>query len=87
MSGGEPIVTMMTNAASAGVEYGLIWSRLGAVPVVALIVLLIERELLVAYGGSRLAAVARILDVGIIPLLVASVLILAVRFARILGLV
>lgn len=79
------MISMATSSAATVVDYNVIWAGLGAMPIVLLIALLVERELLATFGGARAAWTARLLNVGIVPLLAASAVILAVRFSRILG--
>jgi hypothetical protein len=54
------------------------------VPLVALLVLLLEREMIRSAGGPRARTAIRILDVAILPLLVAFLIIVAMRLNQIL---
>jgi hypothetical protein len=76
------MISTMTNAVTATVFDGELTAWLGGMTTVALIVLLVERQLLVA-GGPRLQALARDLLVVVAPLLV---LFGAIAGARLLSL-
>lgn len=53
-------------------------------PLIVLLVLLVEREVLRAAGGERARTATRILDLAILPLLVAFLLIVALRLNQVL---
>jgi hypothetical protein len=54
------------------------------VPLLVLLVLLVEREIIRSGGGPGARIAVRILDVAIVPLLVAFVLVLALRLNQVL---
>jgi hypothetical protein len=54
------------------------------VPLIALLVLLLEREMIRSAGGPRARTAIRILDVAILPLLVAFLIIVALRLNQVL---
>jgi hypothetical protein len=60
-------------------------SPLYFLPLVALLVLLVERELIRAFSGPRARAASRILGVAILPLLIAFVMLVALRLNYIFG--
>lgn len=60
-------------------------SRLYFLPLVALLVLLLERELIRAFSGRNARAASRILGVAILPLLVAFAVLVALRLSYIFG--
>jgi hypothetical protein len=49
------------------------------VPLIALLVLLVEREMIRSSGGPRARTAIRILDLAILPLLVAFLVVVALR--------
>lgn len=53
-------------------------------PLIVLLVLLVEREVLRAAGGERARTATRVLDLAILPLLVAFLLIVALRLNQVL---
>jgi hypothetical protein len=53
-------------------------------PLIVLLVLLLEREIIRSAGGRRARTAVRILDVAIVPLLVAFLLIVALRLNQVL---
>ena len=53
-------------------------------PLIVLLVLLLEREIIRSAGGPRARAAVRILDVAIVPLLVAFLVIVALRLNQVL---
>jgi hypothetical protein len=54
-------------------------------PLLVLLVLLAEREIIRSLGGPRARTAVRILDVAIVPLLVAFVLLVALRLFQVLN--
>jgi hypothetical protein len=54
-------------------------------PLVALLLLLLERELIRAFSGPRAGAAIQILGVAILPLLIAFVMLVALRLNYIFG--
>jgi hypothetical protein len=60
-------------------------SRLYFLPLVALLVLLLERELIRAFSGRNARAASRILGVATLPLLVAFAVLVALRLSYIFG--
>lgn len=54
------------------------------VPLVVLLVLLLEREIIRSVGGPQARTAVRILDLAILPLLVAFLLIVALRLNQVL---
>jgi uncharacterized membrane protein len=60
-------------------------SPLYFLPLVALLVLLLERELIRAFGGPGAGAATRILGVAALPLLVAFAVLVALRLSYIFG--
>jgi hypothetical protein len=60
-------------------------SPLYFLPLVALLVLLLERELIRAFSGPGARAAIRILGVATLPLLIAFVMLVALRLNYILG--
>ena len=54
------------------------------VPLIVLLVLLVEREIIRSAGGARARVAVRILDVAIVPLLVSFLLIVALRLNQVL---
>jgi hypothetical protein len=54
------------------------------VPLIVLLVLLVEREVIRSAGGPRARVAVRILDVAIVPLLVSFLLIVALRLNQVL---
>jgi hypothetical protein len=54
------------------------------VPLVALLVLLLEREMIRSAGGPRARTAIRILDVAILPLVIAFLIIVALRLNQVL---
>jgi len=60
-------------------------AAVGLVTIVLLIVLLVIKEGVRAYGGSVSGSWMPIMDIGIIPLLLASILILGARFLALLS--
>jgi hypothetical protein len=54
-------------------------------PLVALLLLLLERELIRAFSGPRARAAIQILGVAILPLLIAFVMLVALRLNYIFG--
>lgn len=69
-------VSTITTAALAG--------SLALVGILVLLVLLVQKELAGAAEGSRLKSLSRYLNVGIIPLAIAFVLIVAFRVVEVL---
>jgi len=60
-------------------------TTLGLVAVLLAIVLLVGREVSRASGGAGTAARMRLLDLAILPLLVAAAVVLGTRVARLIG--
>lgn len=54
------------------------------VPLLALLVLLVEREIIRSVGGPSARTAMRVLDLAILPLLVAFLLIVALRLNQVL---
>jgi hypothetical protein len=54
-------------------------------PLLVLLVLLAEREIIRSAGGPRARTAVRILDVAIVPLLVAFLLLVALRLVQVLN--
>lgn len=65
-------------------KYGALTTGLGAVVVVVLLVLLIERSLMEAYGGSRQARRGRAFNSAVVPLFIVFGLIALLRMAQLL---
>lgn len=69
-------VSTVTTVALAG--------SLAIVSILTLLALLIQKELTTAAEGHRLRALGRVLNIGIVPLLMGFALIVAVRVAEVL---
>ena len=69
-------VTILTTAAIAG--------SLALIGILVLISLLIQKELATAAASSRLVKLSRALNIGIVPLLIAFILIVVYRVADVL---
>lgn len=64
--------------------FGAISNQLGLIVVVLLLVLLIERVLLDAYGSENLGKQVQIFNIATFPLLIAFAVIVLMRFIQIL---
>jgi hypothetical protein len=69
-------VEILTNAAITG--------TLALIGILVLISLLIQKELATAAAGNRLEKLNRVLNIGIVPLLIAFILIVAIKVADVL---
>lgn len=70
-------VSTVTTAALAG--------SVALIGILVLLVLLVQKELASASTGSRFKALSKHLNIGIIPLMIAFVLIVAFRIAEVLN--
>ena len=66
--------------------YNALSTNLGAITVLLLIALLIQKEIIRAYGNSRARTWMQVLDIAIAPLLIAFGLIVTIRFLSLLHL-
>jgi hypothetical protein len=57
----------------------MISTTLGLIPSVLLIILLIQKEIRRAYGGRRARAGARIINVALVPLVLASAMVIGLH--------
>lgn len=74
-------ITTVTSSVTATISLGVIF---GVVAVVTLLLFLCVKELAAASTGNSQKVLARFLDVGIIPLAIAFVLIVAVKVLEML---
>ena len=72
----DSTVSILTNAGITG--------SLALIAILVLISLLIQKELATAAAGSRLERLNRTLNIGLVPLLFAFILIVALRIADVL---
>ena len=72
----DSTVSILTNAGVTG--------SLALIAILVLISLLIQKELATAAAGSRLERLNRTLNIGLVPLLFAFILIVALRIADVL---
>jgi hypothetical protein len=78
------LVTTLTANAIGTQSFSALSDRVGIVAIALLIVLLIQRELMRAFGGARSMAGLPTLDIVIAPLLVMFALTMTVRFLHLL---
>ncbi len=77
-------LTQITFAAMIAHAYDTLATVFGVIIVLLLIVLLVQKEALRAWGGARAERWARALNVAIIPLLFAFAVIILMRLAALL---
>lgn len=77
-------VTEVTRVTIVSDTYQWLSSTLGLVTILLLITLLIQKELVRAYGGSRSKTWMRALDVAIVPLVLAAGLVMFLRLIDLL---
>jgi hypothetical protein len=77
-------VTQVTIATIASSTDETLSTTLGAIVILLLIVLLFQKELARALGGPRSRTRMQVLDIAIIPLLLAFALIVVMRFVDLL---
>lgn len=65
-------------------DYDVISTTVGLTAVVALVILLVEREMVRAYGGDRARRWIRGLDIAVLPLLVSFATIVLLRLLQLL---
>ena len=78
-------VNEVTNAALTVLSFDSFSRSLGLVVIGTLIVLLVHKELVRAYGGARAQSWTRVLDMVIVPVLIAIAMILVLRFSTLTG--
>ena len=78
------MISTVTTSTVSTVTTVALAASLGLLAVVALLILLIQKEIASESGGSRLQAYAKILNVAVVPLLLAFVFIAFVKVSEVL---
>jgi hypothetical protein len=79
------LITQVTSAIIAASSYGWISTTFGAIAVLLLVFLLIQKEVLRAIGEARALAWMRAFNIAIVPLLIGFGLIISVRLVILLS--
>ena len=79
------MVTAATKAFIQGNSYNAISTSVGVVVILLLLICLIEKELLRAMGGARAKAGMEVVNIVVVPLLLAFALIILLRFLDIIN--
>jgi hypothetical protein len=64
---------------SKGDSHSMISTTMGIIPIVLLIILLIQKEIMRAYDGRHAGAGARIINVALVPLALASAMVIVLH--------
>jgi len=81
------VTTLTVATVTASGPFGAAPTALGIVVAALLAVVLVEKELLRAFGGASAREALRTLDIAIAPLLFVFAVTVAIRLARLLGIV
>ncbi len=78
------MISTVTTSTVSTITTSAIAGSIALIGILVLLFLLIQKELASSASGTRLKTLGRVLNIGIVPLLMAFVVVVAVRVAQIL---